>query len=210
MRHVSIAMVWCGVVCAPTSLVGDPLVLFLSCPVLSFCSRVTEWTGRGGTDEPSTGMDPVARRHMWNVVSSSRAGRTIFLTTHLLEEADVLASRIGILVNGRLACLGTPQRLKSLYVWMPAASTCRCRLAWCSRCCVVRVRCFFAGVPHTPSTGWQVWCWIPHGNQNLQPGARTCVGRTGRHVCSGHAGGGASHGPRQLRAWTGGLSRGGW
>lgn len=66
-------------------------------------------------DEPSTGMDPMARRRMWQVVDASRAGRTIILCTHLMEEADALCQRLGILVDGRLACLGTSQHLKSRY-----------------------------------------------------------------------------------------------
>jgi len=66
-------------------------------------------------DEPSTGMDPGARRKMWNVIAESRRGRTVLLSTHLMEEAEALCSRIGIVVDGRLACLGTSQHLKHQY-----------------------------------------------------------------------------------------------
>ncbi|GMI20925.1 hypothetical protein TeGR_g12 [Tetraparma gracilis] len=69
-------------------------------------------------DEPSTGMDPVARRFMWDVISnmSTKEGRcSVILTTHSMEEAEALCSRIGIMVNGRLRCLGSGQHLKVRY-----------------------------------------------------------------------------------------------
>ena len=61
-------------------------------------------------DEPSTGMDPEARRFMWNVISriaTERKQSSIILTTHSMEEADVLCNRIGIVNNGVLCCLGS-------------------------------------------------------------------------------------------------------
>jgi ABC-type multidrug transport system ATPase subunit len=69
-------------------------------------------------DEPSSGMDPMARRNMWNLIKAERSARpdlSMILTTHLMEEADELCSRIGILVGGRLSCLGTAQHLKNRY-----------------------------------------------------------------------------------------------
>ena len=51
----------------------------------------------------------------WDIILASRAGRTIILTTHLMEEAQALCQRVAIMINGRLACIGTPQHLKSLY-----------------------------------------------------------------------------------------------
>jgi len=66
-------------------------------------------------DEPSTGMDPQARRGMWDVIQSEMHQRAVILTTHSMEEADSLCSRIGIMVNGHLKCLGTSQHLKSKY-----------------------------------------------------------------------------------------------
>jgi ABC-type multidrug transport system ATPase subunit len=66
-------------------------------------------------DEPSTGMDPVARRFMWDVIAnmSTREGKcSVILTTHSMEEAEALCSRIGIMVAGRLRCLGSGQHLK--------------------------------------------------------------------------------------------------
>lgn len=65
--------------------------------------------------EPSTGMDPGARRKMWDVILNSKKGRTVILSTHLMEEAEALCNRIGIVVDGRMACLGTGQHLKQLY-----------------------------------------------------------------------------------------------
>jgi ABC-type multidrug transport system ATPase subunit len=68
-------------------------------------------------DEPSTGMDPQARRFMWNLIKTvtSGQGKAVVLTTHSMEECQALCSRIGIMNQGKLACLGTPQRLKSRF-----------------------------------------------------------------------------------------------
>ena len=66
-------------------------------------------------DEPSTGLDPVSRRKLWNIIKSSSKARSFLLTTHLMEEADALCNRIGIMVNGELQCLGSSQHLKSKY-----------------------------------------------------------------------------------------------
>eukprot|EP00928_Gymnodinium_smaydae_P017948 TRINITY_DN16841_c2_g1_i1.p1 TRINITY_DN16841_c2_g1~~TRINITY_DN16841_c2_g1_i1.p1 ORF type:complete len:2152 (-),score=460.50 TRINITY_DN16841_c2_g1_i1:58-5934(-) len=69
-------------------------------------------------DEPSTGVDPAARRLMWNVISSKTVARrecSVMLTTHNMEEAEALCSRIGIMVGGALRCLGSNQRLKSRF-----------------------------------------------------------------------------------------------
>ncbi|TYZ68281.1 hypothetical protein PybrP1_002937 [[Pythium] brassicae (nom. inval.)] len=66
-------------------------------------------------DEPSTGMDPVSRRFMWNVIadmSTARKESTIILTTHSMEECEALCTRVGIMVGGRLRCLGSVQHLK--------------------------------------------------------------------------------------------------
>lgn len=66
-------------------------------------------------DEPSTGVDPSARREMWKLISATMAGRSVILTTHVLEEAEALCSRIGIFVAGRFRCLGSATHLKSKY-----------------------------------------------------------------------------------------------
>lgn len=68
-------------------------------------------------DEPSTGMDPVARRFMWRVISrlSARKECALMLTTHSMEEAEALCGRIGIMVGGRLRCIGSSQHLKSRF-----------------------------------------------------------------------------------------------
>jgi len=61
-------------------------------------------------DEPSTGMDPEARRFMWDVISKISTRRklsSIVLTTHSMEEAEALSTKMGIMVNGKLECLGT-------------------------------------------------------------------------------------------------------
>ncbi|XP_019232032.1 PREDICTED: ABC transporter A family member 1 [Nicotiana attenuata] len=69
-------------------------------------------------DEPSTGMDPIAKRFMWEVISrlSTRRGKTaVILTTHSMNEAQALCTRIGIMVGGRLRCLGSSQHLKTRF-----------------------------------------------------------------------------------------------
>ncbi|XP_050255430.1 ABC transporter A family member 2-like [Quercus robur] len=66
-------------------------------------------------DEPTTGMDPITRRHVWDIIMDAKKGRAIVLTTHSMEEADILSDRIGIMAKGRLRCIGTSIRLKSKF-----------------------------------------------------------------------------------------------
>ena len=74
------------------ALVSDPELLFL--------------------DEPTTGLDPQARRHLWDVVDNlKRAGRSIILTTHYMEEAERLCDRVAIMDHGKVIALGTPKEL---------------------------------------------------------------------------------------------------
>ncbi|HXZ94879.1 MAG TPA: ATP-binding cassette domain-containing protein [Dehalococcoidia bacterium] len=65
-------------------------------------------------DEPTVGLDPLARKALWEHIDKLRAeyGTTIFLTTHLMEEADSLCSRVAIMHHGKLVALGTPAELK--------------------------------------------------------------------------------------------------
>ncbi|CAM9183085.1 unnamed protein product [Sphacelaria rigidula] len=77
------------------AMIGEPRVVFL--------------------DEPSTGMDPIARRFMWDIISRMTTKDrecSVILTTHSMEEAESLCNNIGIMVNGRLRCLGSTQHLK--------------------------------------------------------------------------------------------------
>jgi ABC-2 type transport system ATP-binding protein len=74
------------------ALVGAPELLFL--------------------DEPTTGLDPQARRHVWDLVGEFKeTGRTIILTTHYMEEAEQLCDRVAIMDHGKVIALGTPQQL---------------------------------------------------------------------------------------------------
>merc|ERR1719433_1918598 len=69
-------------------------------------------------DEPSAGMDPVARRGMWSVVQNiadKRKKSVVILASHSMEEAEALCSRIAIQVDGQFRCLGTSQQIKSKY-----------------------------------------------------------------------------------------------
>jgi ABC-2 type transport system ATP-binding protein len=77
------------------ALVGDPELLFL--------------------DEPTTGLDPQARRHLWDLVDQlKQAGRTIILTTHYMEEAERLCDRVAIMDHGRVIAQGTTPQLVAL------------------------------------------------------------------------------------------------
>ena len=74
------------------ALIGDPELIFL--------------------DEPTTGFDPSARRAAWGVIAGLRSlGKTVFLTTHYMDEAENLADRIAVIAAGRIVAEGTPQTL---------------------------------------------------------------------------------------------------
>lgn len=77
------------------SLIGGPSVVFL--------------------DEPSAGMDPVARRGLWEVIDDIARHSSVVLTTHHLEEVEALAHRVAIMVDGRLMCIGDKTHLKNKY-----------------------------------------------------------------------------------------------
>src|SRR5207237_7615070 len=66
-------------------------------------------------DEPTTGLDPQSRTALWGEVGrlAKEDGVTVFLTTQYLEEADVLAARVGIIDHGRIVAEGTPDQLKA-------------------------------------------------------------------------------------------------
>ena len=84
--------------CVACSLIGDPVLIFL--------------------DEPSTGMDPKARRFMWQVITRIAAEQkiaSIILTSHAMEEVEALCGKVGIMVGGALQCLGSIQHLKSKF-----------------------------------------------------------------------------------------------
>jgi ABC-2 type transport system ATP-binding protein len=64
-------------------------------------------------DEPTLGLDPQARRAVWEYIAGLKGEKTILLTTHYMEEADFLADRIGIIDNGKIVALGTVLELKT-------------------------------------------------------------------------------------------------
>ena len=66
-------------------------------------------------DEPTVGLDPQLRREIWDTIRRIKVqGRTILLTTHYIEEAEILCDRVGILSRGRLIALDTPENLKAM------------------------------------------------------------------------------------------------
>ncbi|XP_013793644.2 ATP-binding cassette sub-family A member 3-like [Limulus polyphemus] len=66
-------------------------------------------------DEPTSGMDPSARRFIWDLLQAEKQNRTILLTTHFMEEADILGDRIAIMAEGEIQCCGSPLFLKKKY-----------------------------------------------------------------------------------------------
>uniref|UniRef100_A0A8C3CZF0 ATP binding cassette subfamily A member 12 n=1 Tax=Cairina moschata TaxID=8855 RepID=A0A8C3CZF0_CAIMO len=66
-------------------------------------------------DEPTTGVDPCSRRSIWEIISKNKKGRTIILSTHHLDEAEVLSDRIAFLEHGGLKCCGSPFYLKETF-----------------------------------------------------------------------------------------------
>jgi energy-coupling factor transporter ATP-binding protein EcfA2 len=66
-------------------------------------------------DEPSTGMDPQARRSLWDIIASTAASRAVVLTSHSMEECDALCTRLTIMVAGRACCMGSVQHLKARF-----------------------------------------------------------------------------------------------
>jgi ABC-2 type transport system ATP-binding protein len=82
-RKLSIAM----------ALIGEPQVLFL--------------------DEPTLGLDVLARRELWREIESLKGKMTIILTTHYMEEAEQLSDRIAIMIEGRIAAIGTLSEIEN-------------------------------------------------------------------------------------------------
>lgn len=79
-----------------SALVNDPAILLL--------------------DEPTTGLDPQSRRAVWDVIETLRdEGRTVLLTTHYMEEADVLSDRVAIIDKGKIIASDTPEALKNSF-----------------------------------------------------------------------------------------------
>jgi len=66
-------------------------------------------------DEPTTGMDPMSRRHVWELIERMKKNRVIILTTHSMEEADVLGDRIAIMAHGKVRCVGNSLHLKKRF-----------------------------------------------------------------------------------------------
>lgn len=63
----------------------------------------------------AAGMDPISRRYVWDVIQAAKPGRAIVLTTHSMEEADILGDRIAIMARGALKAIGSSIRLKQKF-----------------------------------------------------------------------------------------------
>ena len=66
-------------------------------------------------DEPSSGLDLQARRQLWNMLKEYKKDRIVILTTHYMDEADILGDRIGIMAKGKMTCLGSSMFLKEKF-----------------------------------------------------------------------------------------------
>jgi ABC-type multidrug transport system ATPase subunit len=66
-------------------------------------------------DEPTSGMDPFSRRATWELLRKTKQGRVTLLTTHFMDEADILADRIAIMKTGKLQCVGSSTFLKKKF-----------------------------------------------------------------------------------------------
>jgi len=66
-------------------------------------------------DEPTSGMDPTARRETWKIIKDSMKGRLIILTTHYMDEAEYLADRVALISQGELKCAGSSLFLKNKF-----------------------------------------------------------------------------------------------
>ena len=76
------------------ALINEPKILFL--------------------DEPTLGLDVISRRELWDIIEGFKGSMTIILTTHYMEEAEKLSDRVGIMSDGALKCIGTPEELKNM------------------------------------------------------------------------------------------------
>ena len=66
-------------------------------------------------DEPTSGMDAVSRRAIWDLLQQHKSQRTVLLTTHFMDEADLLGDRVAIMAKGELQCCGSSLFLKQKY-----------------------------------------------------------------------------------------------
>ncbi|KAI9542852.1 Retinal-specific ATP-binding cassette transporter [Dissostichus eleginoides] len=92
-------------------------------------------------DEPTSGVDPYSRRSIWDLLLKYRAGRTVIMSTHHMDEADLLSDRVAIISQGRLCCSGSPIFLKNCFgagFYLTLASChltedCSCNCSMCSK-----------------------------------------------------------------------------
>ena len=66
-------------------------------------------------DEPTSGLDISARRQLWNMLKEYKKDRIVLLTTHYMDEADILGDRIGVMHEGKMTCIGSPMFLKNRF-----------------------------------------------------------------------------------------------
>ena len=81
--------------CLAMALIGRPSIVFI--------------------DEASAGVDPGARRSMWKAIKSEGANSAVVITTHAMEEAEALATKLGIMVQGKIKCFGSTNHIREKY-----------------------------------------------------------------------------------------------
>lgn len=132
------------------SMVNDPEIIFL--------------------DEPTTGLDPRARRDVWTVVRDLKErGKTVILTTHYMEEAEVLSDRLGIIDHGRFIALGTPRQIIDAH-----GTGSRCIISHCDNTCTTALK---GQWPNMESKGGEVVIRLE--NKNALPEIIYALDRSG-------------------------------
>lgn len=138
------------------SLVNDPEIVFL--------------------DEPTTGLDPRARRDVWEAVKElKRRGKTVFLTTHYMDEAYYLADRVDIIHKGKIVAEGTPEDLINAYGGGNTLIIRECSAA--AKAQLIRE------IPHSRAEGSDVYATLPQGDGMASISMAVSILNTGNTPC---------------------------
>jgi energy-coupling factor transporter ATP-binding protein EcfA2 len=104
-------------------------------------------------DEPTSGLDPQSRRAVWELLRTFKTGRAIILTTHYMDEADLLCDRIAIMSEGRLKCSGS-----SLFLKVRHPITSRYSFLW--MCVYLSRKMHFGLSDFVGMSAGKVWSWV--------------------------------------------------